>query len=382
MAIPNQPIPKRMFEPIEIGRYRLSNRIVMAPMTRCRAVDWNVPSTLAPIYYSQRASAGLIITEATQPSEAAQGYWRTPGIHGERHVEVWRAVAQGVHARQGRIFMQLWHNGRIFHPDSVPPHLRPYGPSAVQANVRLMTPKGLQQVPTPIEMSEADIAAAVADFVAGARRAIDCGIDGVELHAANGYLFEQFLNRSSNRRTDRYGGSIENRARMLRETVEAVSAAIGADRVGVRISPLGSFNDMSDPDPVEIYRHVVTMLAGQNLAYLHVIRPAVSGSLTVAEARPDPLPDIRRLYPGTLIVAGDLDVVHAERMLESGLADAVGFGRWFISNPDLPERLRHGCALAEADRATFYTPGPDGYIDYPACARHGQEPAMHAAVPG
>jgi len=368
MAVPAQPIPKRLFEPLELGRCRLPNRIVMAPMTRCRSVDWHVPSDMSPEYYGQRAGAGLIITEATQTSEAAQGYWRTPSVHGERHAAVWRAVAEAVHARGGRIFMQLWHNGRIFHPDNVPPHLRPIGPSAVTANVRLVTPNGLQQVATPREMTEEDIATTIADYANAARRAVDCGFEGIEIHGANGYLFEQFLNRSSNQRTDRWGGSLENRARLLLETTEAVSAAIGADRVGVRISPLGTFNDVSDPDPVSIDRYVTQALSGANLAYLHVIRPAVSGSLTVEhpEQRPDPIPEIRSLYRGKIIVAGDLDVAHGEQLLESGVADAIGFGRWFISNPDLIERLRKGWPLAEAYRPTFYTPGPEGYIDYPA----------------
>lgn len=366
MPIPAQPISNTLFEPLTLGRYQLANRIVMAPMTRCRAIDVNIPSEMTPEYYSQRATAGLIITEATQPSEGAQGYWRTPGIHNERQLDVWSATARAVHARKGRIFMQLWHAGRIFHPDNAQPNVRPVAPSAIAAQVQLVTKNGLQSTSVPHALSTDEIHAITAEFVQAARNAIDCGLDGVEIHAANGYLFEQFLHRSSNQRTDAYGGSLQNRSRFLEETVEAVCAAIGSDRVGVRISPLGTFNDVHDPEPEQIYRFVAQRLSAFDLAYLHVIRPNVSGSMNTAAAPTrDPLPEIRALYRGALIVAGDLDVPTAERLLTAGQADAVGFGRWFISNPDLTERLRHGWPLVEAKRETFYSPGAEGYIDYP-----------------
>jgi N-ethylmaleimide reductase len=364
MPTNTQPIPRRLFEPLRVGRLTLKNRIVMAPMTRCRAVDINVPSDLVVEYYAQRAGAGLIVTEATQVSVGAQGYWRTPGLHTERQCAVWRRAVERVHGEGGRIFVQLWHNGRIFHPDNVGPGLTPVAPSPIAANVRLMTPNGLRQASVPQELDARGIGNVTNEFVGAARLAVECGFDGVEIHAANGYLFDQFLHRSSNRRTDDWGGSIENRSRFLLETTNAVCRSIGADRVGVRVSPLGTFNDVQDPEPDEIYRHLATRLTDQGLAYLHVIRPAVSGSLTLSAPIADPLPEIRSLYRGTLLVAGDLDVASADHLIDSGLADGVAFGRWFIGNPDLTERLRHGWPLAVADRAIYYSGGAQGYTDF------------------
>jgi len=371
MAIPVQPIPRRLFEPLRLGRLMLPNRIVMAPMTRCRAEDINVPGALAPQYYAQRAGAGLIVTEATQVSEGAQGYWRTPGLHSERQCAVWRQVTERVHAAGGRIFVQLWHNGRVFHPDNVAPGVRPVAPSAIAADIRVMTPNGLHSAPVPNELDAQGIAQVTREFVDAARLAIDCGFDGVEVHAANGYLFDQFLHRSSNRRTDAWGGSIENRARLLIDTVAAVCRQIGADRVGVRVSPLGTFNDVHDPQPEQIYRHVARRLSELQLAYLHVIRPSVSGSSSVSVPTADPLPEIRSLYSGTLLVAGDLDVVSADRLVDEGLADGTAFGRWFIGNPDLPQRLRNGWPLVDAARAGYYSGGAKGYVDFPRyqCAK-------------
>jgi len=373
-----QPIPRRLFEPLRIGRLTLANRIVMAPMTRCRAIDINVPSELAVQYYSQRARAGLIVTEATQVSIGAQGYWRTPGIHTERQRAVWRRVVDRVHGEGGRIFVQLWHNGRIFHPDNVAAGLTPVAPSPIAANVRLMTPNGLQPTPVPAELDARGIDRVTNEFVEAAGLAVECGFDGVEIHAANGYLFDQFLHRSSNHRTDAWGGSIENRARFLLDTTTAVCRVIDPDRVGVRVSPLGTFNDVHDPQPEAIYRHVATRLTDYGLAYLHVIRPAVSGSSTVSTPTTDPLPEIRALFRGTLLVAGDLDVASADRLVDTGLADGVAFGRWFIGNPDLTERLRHGWPLSEADRAVYYSDGAKGYTDF---ARYEPSPpATEVAV--
>jgi len=367
MPTNTQPIPRRLFEPLRIGRLTLANRIVMAPMTRCRAVDINVPSELAVAYYAQRAGAGLIVTEATQVSVGAQGYWRTPGIHTERQCTVWRRVVDRVHGEGGRIFVQLWHNGRIFHPDNVAPGVTPVAPSPIAANVRVMTPNGLQPAPVPAQLDAQGIGNVTDEFVEASRMAIECGFDGVEIHAANGYLFDQFLHSSSNRRTDRWGGPIENRARLLLDTTTAVCRTIGADRVGVRISPLGNFNDVADPQPEAIYRHLATRLSEHSLAYLHVIRPAVSGTSTLSAPAADPLPEIRSLYRGTLLVAGDLDVASAYRLVDAGLADGVAFGRWFIGNPDLVERLRNGWPLAEADRAFYYSAGAHGYTDFVRC---------------
>lgn len=372
MTISIQPIPRRLLEPLSVGRIVLSNRIIMAPMTRCRAVDGNIPNEMAAAYYGQRASAGLIITEATQISESAQGYWRTPGLHNERQSAIWRRIVERVHAEGGRIFVQLWHNGRVFHPDNVPPGRYSVAPSAIAPSAKLMTPNGPQVPPVPRELSAAQIHEISTDFVLSAQRAIDCGFDGVEIHAANGYLIDQFLNSSSNRRTDQWGGTLENRARFLLDTAAAVCAAIGADRTGVRISPLGDFNDVHDPQPQEIYRYLASRLAELDLAYLHVIRPVVSGSSTRTSATgldsgpvADPLEEIRARYRGTLLVAGDLDVATADGLVDAGLADGIAFGRWFISNPDLPQRLRRGWPLAGADRAVYYSEGAQGYIDFP-----------------
>jgi N-ethylmaleimide reductase len=336
----------------------------MAPMTRCRAEDINVPSALAVQYYAQRAGAGLIVTEATQVSEGAQGYWRTPGIHTDRQCAVWRQVVQRVHEKGGRIFVQLWHNGRIFHPSNVGPGVRPVGPSPIAAAVKLMTPQGLQSVPVPNELDPRGIAQVTREFVDASQRAIDCGFDGVEIHGANGYLFDQFLHRSSNHRTDEWGGTIENRARLLIDTITAVCQRIGSDRVGVRVSPLGTFNDVQDPEPELIYRHVATRLSELDLGYLHVVRPVVSGSLNSSASVADPLPEIRSIYRGTLLVAGDIDVATADRLVDDGLADGIGFGRWFIGNPDLPNRLRSGWPLVDAERAIYYSPGAEGYVDF------------------
>lgn len=374
MSIAKQAKPRRLIEPVQLGRFQLPNRIVMAPMTRIRAeIDGNVPSDLSPTYYAQRASAGLIIAEATQVSEAAQGYFNTPGIHNEKQHAVWRRVAHEVHEAGGKIFVQLWHCGRVWHPNNIQGNVTeeyPYGraPSAIAANMQIVTP-GLESVamPVPKALSVAEMGMIVEEFVQAARWAIECGLDGVEIHGANGYLIDQFLNRSSNQRTDQYGGSIENRARFLCQVVEAVTEAIGSDRVGLRISPYGTFNDVHDPQPEEIYRYVAERMNDYDLAYLHVIRPIVTGDLNnFSEADKDPLPEIRVRYRGKIIAAGGLDVESADNLIDAGLADAVAFGRWFISNPDLPERLKNGWPLAESNRDTYYMGNEVGYIDYPA----------------
>jgi N-ethylmaleimide reductase len=319
------------------------------------------------VYYGQRASASLIVTEATAVSEGAQGYWRTPGVYSLKQIAGWEAVSEAVHKGGARIFMQLWHNGRMFHPDNVPWQGRSVAPSAVAPKVQMMTSAGRQQPPEPETLTVPEIHGIVADFALGARNAMLAGMDGIELHAANGYIFEQFLHRSSNWRDDAYGGSLKNRARLLLEVVGAVSDAIGPDRVGVRISPYGILNDMSDPEQHEIYQFVAEAMNETGIAYLHIIRPVVSGNQTRIDrpADPDPLPEIRERYKGPLIVAGAVDVAVAEALIDADLADAVAFGRWFVSNPDLPERIRNGWPLAEYDAATFYTPGPTGYVDYP-----------------
>ncbi|MCB1486335.1 MAG: alkene reductase [Bauldia sp.] len=366
--IPTQATPTRLFEPLRIGRYVLPHRIVMAPLTRCRVDEPNIPNRVMTDYYAQRSGAALIISEATAISEGAQGYWRTPGIYSLRQIMGWEAIAQGVHAGGARMFVQLWHNGRVFHPDNVPWRGRSVAPSAIAPGIQMMTPHGRQPPPTPEALTVSEIKGIVADFALAARNAILAGMDGVELHAANGYIFEQFLNRSSNQRSDEYGGSIENRGRLLTEVVEAVATAIGPDRIGVRISPFGVLNGVSDPKPQEIYEHVLQILDRYDLAYLHIIRPAVSGNQDSPDglAMRDPVLDVRRHFRGPTIVAGGVDVAGADALVEAGLADAIAFGRWFVSNPDLPDRLRRGLPLAPFDRETFYTQGREGYVDYPA----------------
>ena len=365
-----QPVPRRLFEPIVIGRYQLRNRIIMAPLTRCRVTDPNVPNNVMVEYYAQRSSAGLIISEATAVSEGAQGYWRTPGIYTLKQVTGWQAIVDAVHASGGRMFIQLWHNGRMLHPDNIPWPGRSVAPSAIAPQVLMMTPNGRQAPPVPEALTLAQIQGIVSDFVLASRNAILAGADGVELHAANGYIFEQFLHRTSNQRTDRYGGTLANRSRFLREVVDAVAAAIGADRLGVRISPFEVLNDMQDPEPRAIFHHVLAAMDPVDLAYLHIIRPVVSGNQDsdAGRALRDPVLDVREHYRGPVIVAGAVEVAEGDGLIDAGLADAIAFGRWFVSNPDLPERLRRQWPIAEADRATFYTQERQGYVDYPTYA--------------
>ena len=342
----------------------------MAPLTRCRVTDPNVPNNVMVEYYAQRSSAGLIISEATAVSEGAQGYWRTPGIYTLKQVTGWQAIVDAVHASGGRMFIQLWHNGRMLHPDNIPWPGRSVAPSAIAPQVLMMTPNGRQAPPVPEALTLAQIQGIVSDFVLASRNAILAGADGVELHAANGYIFEQFLHRTSNQRTDRYGGTLANCSRFLREVVDAVAAAIGADRLGVRISPFGVLNDMQDPEPRAIFHHVLAAMDPVDLAYLHIIRPVVSGNqdLDTGRALRDPVLDVREHYRGPVIVAGAVEVAEGDALIDAGLADAIAFGRWFVSNPDLPERLRRQWPIAEADRATFYTQERQGYVDYPTYA--------------
>ncbi|GGC64970.1 alkene reductase [Chelatococcus reniformis] len=358
----------RLFEPIEVGAWTLRNRMAMAPLTRSRADSEGLPSDLHATYYGQRAGAGLIVAEATQISPEGQGYLRTPGIYSEAQIGAWRRVTDAVHRGGGTIVLQLWHVGRIAHPANRIVAAPPVGPSPIAAAGTIFTPDGLVPFPTPRALAT-DVCARVADdYAAAARNALRAGFDGVEIHGANGYLLDAFLHDGSNRRDDRYGGSVENRTRLLVEVVEAVAAAIGADRTGARLSPFGSFNDASDSDPAALFDHVIRRLDRLDIAYLHVIKPEVSGDRS---AGPDgSVVDVprfaRQRFAGRLIVAGGYDKAAAERELAAGTADLVAFGRAFIANPDLPERLKVGAALTAADRTTFYTPGPKGYIDYPA----------------
>lgn len=365
-----------LFAPARLGAIDLSNRIVMAPLTRSRAAAGNVPSPMAVEYYRQRASAGLIITEGTQISQQGQGYAWTPGIHTPAQVAGWARIAEAVHQQGGRIVAQLWHVGRVSHGVFQPGGARPVAPTAMPVPAKAFIPgpdgKGtFAEVPEPQELSIAGIQMIIADYVQAARNAIEAGLDGVELHAANGYLLDQFLNSASNWRTDRYGGAPENRARLLLEVVDAVAAAIGSARVGVRLAPMGKAFGMDEADPEALFAHVVSALDQRNLAYLHLVEPAVNGRdiATVADPRAQALmQDIRARFSGPIILAGGYTRWNAEKALADGRGDLIAFGRPFLANPDLPARLRIDAPLNEPDPTTFYGGGAHGYIDYPTLA--------------
>ena len=356
-----------LLTPATVGAWTLPNRIVMAPMTRSRAGDEDAPTALNALYYGQRASAGLVISEASQISPEAQGYIRTPGIYSKAQVQGWRLVTRAVHAEGGTIVLQLWHVGRMSHPENRLPGSRSVSCSALAPSARIFTPSGIHAVPIPHALERAEIAAVVESYAAAARQALQAGFDGVEVHAANGYLIDQFLNDSSNRRSDEYGGDPHNRCRFLFEVCDCVAAAIGANRVGVRLSPFGAFNDVSDSDPARLFSTAITGLSQRSLAYLHVINVETSGDRRAkAAAAVDVAQFARALHKGTLIVGGGYDPASAADALRRGHADAIAFGRPFIANPDLVARVRRGVPLAQPDRATFYTTGPAGYTDYEA----------------
>jgi N-ethylmaleimide reductase len=356
----------------------------MAPLTRSRARQpGNVPTPLNACYYAQRASAALIISEATQVSLQGQGYAWTPGIHSREQVEGWRQVTAAVHEADGLIFLQLWHVGRISHPALQPDGMLPVAPSAIkpagQAFIENAKGEG-ELVPfvTPRALQTEEMPYLIRQYGRGAKNALEAGFDGVEIHAANGYLLDQFLNSSTNQRTDAYGGPVENRARLLLEVIEAVSAVWGPDRVGVRLSPLGTFNDMGDADPETTFGYLADRLNDYRLAYLHVINPAAAALEQRTELDPRArrlLERIREKYHGTLILAGGFDHDTAEAWLEQGQADLIAFGRKFLANPDLPERFRRRAPLNADDPSTYYGGGAHGYTDYPTLAQErGEEP--------
>jgi N-ethylmaleimide reductase len=345
-----------LFSEIQVGRHTLSNRIVMAPMTRSRADDDGVPTDLVATYYAQRASAGLIISEGVFPVALGKGYVRTPGIETAEQVAAWKQVTDAVHARGGRIFMQLMHCGRVSHPSLLAHGAQPQAPSAIKVAGQTYTADGLQDFVVPHALTIVEIAAVVEGYRQAARRAIEAGFDGVELHGASGYLPEQFLSTGSNQREDEYGGPVENRVRFVLEVLAAMVDEIGGDRVGIKISPEMNFNDIVDANPQETYTHLVEQLRAFNLAYLHV---ALFGATFDYHAA------LRPLFAGRYLIGSGLDKDTAQSLISSGKADAVVFGSAFIANPDLPERLRSGAELNAADKNTFYAPGPDGYIDYP-----------------
>jgi N-ethylmaleimide reductase len=351
-----------LFTPVRLGRYVLANRVVMAPLTRNRAGVGNVPQAMHAEYYAQRASAGLIITEATQASPQGVGYPGTPGIHTPGQIAAWRRVTDAVHGEGGRIFLQIWHVGRISHPSMQPDHALPVAPSAIRPEGDAFTVEGPQRFVTPRALTRDEIPGIVASFRKGAVNAIEAGFDGVEIHGANGYLLDQFLRDGSNRRTDRYGGSIENRARLLLEVVDAAAAEIGADRVGVRLSPINSFNSMSDSDPDVTFGYVAHQLSERGLAYLPVVETDFAGATEEHHYHRDAL---REAYRGTYIANGGYDRARARLAIQTGTADLVSFGAPYVANPDLVERFALDAPLNKPEPATFYGGDERGYIDYP-----------------
>jgi N-ethylmaleimide reductase len=350
-----------LFSPVEIGPLRLNNRVVMAPLTRSRAAPGNVPTRLNALYYGQRASAGLIVSEATQISPEGQGYISTPGIHSAEQIQGWQCVTQAVHVAGGHIVLQLWHVGRISHPSFQPGGVAPVAPSAIRPNGQAFTAQGFQPIPTPRALETAEIPAIVETYAQAARNALAAGFDGVEVHGANGYLIDQFLRDRTNHRTDRYGGSIENRSRFLMEVVAAVTAAIGAELTGVRISPQNGQNDIADSDPQTLFNYVAEHLSGKGLAYLHVIEGDTSG----AAVPPFDYERIKSLFGGIVMVNNGFDKARANEAIAAGRADLVAFGKPFIANPDLVMRLLLDAPLLEANRNTFYGGSEEGYTDYP-----------------
>ena len=349
-----------LFTPFAVAALTFPNRIVLAPMTRSRAVDGNVPNPLAAIYYAQRASAGLLITEGTQVSPQGVGYIRTPGIHSAEQVAGWKAITDAVHAAGGRIFAQLWHVGRVSHPDFHGGAL-PVAPSALRADGEAFTAAGRQPLPTPRALAHEEIAGVVEQFRAAAENASNAGFDGVELHGANGYLLDQFLRDSANVRTDEYGGSVENRARFPLEVVDAVVSVWGANRVGYKISPQFAGHSMRDSDPRATFSYLAEEFSRRGLLYLHVAEPIGSGNA----GAPRITPLLRGIFRGALIVNGGYDRESGERAVADGEADLVAYGVPYLANPDLPERFRRNAPLNQPDVATFYMGEAKGYVDYP-----------------
>jgi N-ethylmaleimide reductase len=357
-----------LFSPVQIGRLDLKNRMVMAPLTRSRALH-NIPNDTMTEYYGQRAEAGLIITEGTSPSPNGLGYSRIPGIFNADQIKAWARITAAVHDKGGKIFLQLMHTGRVAHPDNLPPGAEVLAPSAVKLqSTRLWTDQqGLQELPVAREMTDTDIQRTVQEFILAAKNSIAAGFDGVEIHAANGYLIKQFLNPTSNRRTDQYGGSIENRMRFLLEVVSGIAQAIGEEKVGIRLSPFGISNETPIyPDAEVLYEKLSKKLNELGILYIHL----VDHSFMSGQPVPPSLVDaIRKNFSGTLILSGGYDAVRAEAALQSGKADLIAFGRGFLSNPDLVERFQHQLPLNALRPEFFYSAGAEGYTDYPVFSK-------------
>jgi N-ethylmaleimide reductase len=355
---------QKLFETVQLGPLALSNRVFMAPLTRNRADADGVHSELAATYYAQRASAGLIITEATQISPMGKGYINTPGIHSPEQVRAWHRVVDAVHGKGGRIFLQLWHVGRISHTSLLPNNAQPVAPSAIRANSQTFIATGPAQVSEPVALTQSGIKETLSDYRAAAHNAREAGFDGVEIHAANGYLIDQFLRSGSNQRSDSYGGSAANRVRFLTEVTEKVLEVWDEKRIGVRISPTGTFNDMRDANPSETFSVAVERLNKFKVGYLHVVESSQDGPQN-NEREWALLRSLRELWKGVYIVNGGYDGPRGEKAIRSGDADAIAFGRAFLANPDLPRRLQLGAPLNEPDQQTFYGGDARGYTDYP-----------------
>ncbi|NMG05547.1 alkene reductase [Brasilonema sp. UFV-L1] len=354
-----------LFTPVQLGPYTLPNRMVMSPMTRLRAID-NIPNSLMATYYAQRATAGLIVTECTMVSPLSLGYINCPGIYSTEQVAGWRQVTDAVHEKGGKIFLQLWHSGRVSHPSLLGGQL-PVAPSAIAASGQLHTPIGKVAMETPRALETHEIPEIVEQFRKGAENAHAVGFDGVELHGAFGYLIDQFLQDWTNQRTDKYGGSIENRARFLLEVVEAVASVWGANRVGIKLSPSNTFYGMGDSNPQETFGYAINALNRFGLAYLHLQEPN-EVDLASRDVMHPITPYYRKIYKGTLITNGGYDHPKGDSILKNGDADLVSFGRLFLANPDLPKRFELNASLNEPDVKTFYGAGEKGYTDYPFLA--------------
>lgn len=355
-----------LFSPFRLGPHELPNRIVMAPMTRSRAGEGRVPRDFTATYYRQRASAGLVITEASQVSPQGVGYPDTPGIHTEAQVEGWSRVVDAVHEEDGLIYLQLWHVGRISHP-LYHGGEAPVAPSAIRPDGEVFTAEGMKPFVTPRALDTEEVGRVVDQFRHGAGNALRAGFDGVEIHGANGYLVDQFLRSGTNRRTDRYGGSLENRLRFLTEVTEAVAGVWGPDRVGVRLSPLSGFNDMEDEDPEATFGAAARRLSDLEIGYLHVVE---QNDFEGGHRSFDP-GKLRDAFDGAYMVNGGYDRERAEEALSSGSADLVSFGRLFLANPDLPRRLKIDGPFNEPDPDTFYGGDEAGYVDYPTLEEVG-----------
>ena len=352
-----------LFTPLQAGDLALPNRILMAPLTRCRAEDGHVPGELMATHYAQRASAGLLIAEATMAMAGNSAFWHEPGIHSEAQVAGWKKVTDAVHAAGGRIVLQIWHGGRACHP-LLNDGRQPVAPSALAiTGDEVHTPEGKQPYVVPRELRDDELPAIVAGFARAAENARAAGFDGVEVHGANGYLLDEFLRDGSNQRSGPYGGPREHRARLLFEVIDAVCKVWGSGRVGVRLSPLNSYNDMIDSDPIGLVEWLAGRLDDYRLAYLHLMRGDFFG-----KQHGDVVTPVRAAYRGVLIGNMGYSADEASTAIAAGQLDAVAFGTAFLANPDLPERIRRKAALNAPDPATFYTPGPRGYTDYPTLA--------------